>query len=116
MNSKRKGSAGERELCEYLTAAGYPAHRNEQRYTGGNGNPDVDAEGLEALHIECKRVEKLNVIEAMHQSERDAAGRIPVVMHRRNREPWYITMRLSDFLAGGGAIDGKQQKEADRSA
>ena len=65
MNSKRKGSAGERELCEYLTAAGFPAHRNEQRYTGGKGNPDIDAEGLEQLHIEVKRVEKLSVQEAV---------------------------------------------------
>ena len=108
MNSKRKGSAGERELCEFLTAAGHPARRNEQRYTGGKGNPDVSAEGRETQHIECKRVEHLNVSEAMKQAERDADGKIPVVMHRRNREPWYITMRLSDFLAGGGAADGGQ--------
>lgn len=98
MNSKRKGSAGERELCEYLTAAGFPAHRNEQRYTGGKGNPDIDAEGLEQLHIECKRVEKLNISAAMQQAEADAENRTPVVIHRRNREPWLITMRLQDYL------------------
>lgn len=98
MNSKAKGSAGERELCEYLTEAGHPAHRNDQRYTGGRGNPDIDAEGLENLHIECKRVEHLNIAEAMRQAERDAVNRTPVVIHRRNRQPWYITMRLSDYL------------------
>lgn len=101
MNSKAKGSRGENELCEYLTAAGYPAHRNDQRYIGGNGNPDISAQGLEHLHIECKRVEHLNITEAMHQSERDAAGRVPVVVHRRNREPWLITLKLADYLAGG---------------
>lgn len=100
MNVKRKGSAGERELCEYLTAAGFPAHRNEQRYQGGYNNPDISAEGLEALHIECKRVEKLNVNEAMRQAAADAAGKTPVVMHRRNREQWLITLRLDDFLKG----------------
>ena len=100
MNGKRKGRAGERELCEYLTAAGFPAHRNEQRYTGGRDNPDIDAEGLEQLHIECKRVEKLNVSAAMKQAEADAVNRTPVVIHRRNREPWLITMRLQDFLRG----------------
>lgn len=106
MNSKRKGSAGERELCEYLTAAGFPAHRNDQMYTGGNNNPDVSAEGLESLHIECKRVEKLNVNEAMRQAAADAAGKIPVVMHRRNREAWLITLRLDDYLKGA-AIHGE---------
>lgn len=98
MNSKRKGSAGERELCEYLTAEGFPAHRNEQRYTGGKGNPDIDAEGLEQLHIEVKRCEKLNVSAAMQQAQADAVNRIPVVAHRRSREKWLITMQLQDFL------------------
>ena len=96
MNSKRKGSAGECELCEYLTAAGFPAHRNDQRFTGGKRNPDIDAEGLERFHIEVKRVEKLNISAAMHQAEQDAVNRTPVVIHRRNREPWLITMKLSD--------------------
>ena len=108
MNSKRKGSAGERELCEYLTAAGYPARRNEQRYIGGFNNPDVSAEGLEQLHIECKRVEKLNINEAMRQAIADSAEKTPVVMHRRNREQWLITMRLDDYLKGG-AINGSEK-------
>lgn len=103
MNSKRKGSAGERELCEILTGAGYPAHRNDQQYTGGKGNPDIDAQGLERFHIEVKRVEKLNISAAMQQAERDAENRTPVVIHRRNREQWLITMKLSDFLQKGGA-------------
>ena len=98
MNSKAKGTRGENELCAYLTGAGYPAHRNDQRYTGGFNNPDVEARGLERLHIECKRCEKLNISEAMRQAERDAAGRIPVVIHRRNREPWLITLKLADYL------------------
>ena len=98
MNSKAKGTRGENELREYLTAAGYPCHRNDQRYTGGYNNPDITAEGLEHLHIECKRVEKLNITEAMQQAQRDAAGRIPCVIHRKNREQWLITMRLQDYL------------------
>ena len=98
MNSKRKGTRGETELRDYLTAMGFPAHRNDQRFKGGKDNPDVAAEGLEAFHIECKRCERLSLGVAMAQSERDAAGRIPVVMHRRNRQPWYITMGLKDFL------------------
>ena len=104
MNSKRKGSAGERELCEYLTAAGFPAHRNDQRFTGGRGNPDIDAEGLEGFHIEVKRVERLNVSEAMRQAERDAVNRKPVVVHRRNREGWLVTMKLSDLIDGMGRL------------
>lgn len=99
MNGKRKGSAGEREFANLLKEYGFPAHRNEQRFTGGAGNPDVSADGLENYHFEVKRVEKLNIAEAMHQAERDASeGIIPVVAHRRNREAWLITMRFSDWV------------------
>ena len=97
-NPKAKGSAGERELVAILTAAGYPAHRNNQRDVGGYDNPDVSAEGLEGYHFEVKRVERLNVGEAMAQAERDAAGRVPIVAHRRNRQPWLVTLHLTDWL------------------
>ena len=51
------------------------------------------------LHIEVKRVEKLNVPEAVHQAEKDAAaGTLPMVAHRRNREKWLLTMPLSVFI------------------
>lgn len=97
-NPKAKGSAGERELAAILTAAGYPAHRNDQREGGGFDNPDVSAEGLEAWHVEVKRVERLNIGEAMQQAERDAAGKNPIVAHRKNRQPWLVTMHLTDWL------------------
>lgn len=60
MNSKRKGTRGENELARWLTAHGFPAKRNEQCYTGGRGNPDVTADGLESDRFEVKRVERLN--------------------------------------------------------
>ncbi len=56
--------------------------------------------GLERFHFEVKRVERLNVPAAMQQAERDADGRIPAVVHRRNRAPWLITMHLEDWIKG----------------
>ena len=100
MNSKRKGSNAERELAAFLTAMGHPAHRNDQRFRGGYDNADVVAEGLEQYHFEVKRTERLNLGEAMRQAEADCAGKIPVVAHRRNRQPWLVTLRLDDWLKG----------------
>lgn len=57
--------------------------------------------GLPGYHLEIKRVERLNVPEAMRQSIRDSekfGDGIPLLLHRRNREDWLCTMRLSDFL------------------
>ena len=100
MNAKRKGSGGERELAEILRRSGIRAYRNDQIYRSGHNNPDVMAEVNNIpLHIEVKRVEKLNVSEAVNQAVRDAAkGALPVVAHRRNREQWLITMPLLNVL------------------
>lgn len=96
INSKRKGSQGERELASILRDRGYEARRGEQ-YCGHNGDPDVI--GIPGIHIECKRVERLNIDAAFEQSARDAKdGETPVVIHRRNRKPWMCTLLLDDFL------------------
>lgn len=94
--SREKGKAGERELSHVLTQHGYPSRRGQQ-YCGGDGSPDVI--GLEGIHIECKRVERLNLQEAMDQSRRDAKdGEIPAVFHRKNYCDWMVTMRLDDWI------------------
>lgn len=96
MNSRNKGAAGERELANILKGYGYDTRRGQQ-YCGANG--DADVVGIPGMHIECKRVEKLNLDAAMDQSERDAKeGEIPVVIHRKNRKRWKITLYLDDFI------------------
>ena len=51
------------------------------------------------VHIECKRVERLNIYDAIEQSKNDARdGENPVVMHRRNRKEWLVTMPLDDWM------------------
>lgn len=100
MNVKRKGTGGENELAAILRDAGIRAYRNDQIYRGGKGNPDVSAEVCgQKLHIEVKRVEKLNVPEAVKQAITDAAeGSLPIVAHRRNREQWLVTIPLLSLL------------------
>ena len=99
MNSKAKGSAGERELCAILAEAG-AAQRNDQRYVGGVDNPDISFQmGANLFHVECKRAEKFNAYAAMDQAQRDANGHaVPIVAHRRNRRPWLVVLTLEDFL------------------
>lgn len=96
MNSRRKGKGGELELAAILREHGYDAHRGQQ-YRGGGDSPDVT--GLPGVHIECKRVERLDLDAAFEQATRDAApGEVPAVFHRRNGKPWKVTVSLEDFL------------------
>lgn len=105
INSKQKGKYGELELAHILKKYGYDARRSVQ-YSGANG--DADVVGLDGIHIECKRVERLNIDSAMEQSIRDAReGEMPVVMHRKNRKGWLVTMTLDDFMKMKGEADGK---------
>jgi Holliday junction resolvase len=95
-NSRTKGKVGELELAHELEKYGYKTRRGQQ-FKGGGDSPDVV--GIEGLHIECKRVERLNLESAMQQSIGDCAkGEIPVVIHRQNRTKWKVTMRLEDFM------------------
>lgn len=95
-NSRQKGAAGERELSQILREYGYNCRRGQQ-YSGASG--DADVIGLEGIHIECKRVERLNIEDAMAQAKRDAReDELPAVFHRKNHHGWLVTMPLPDWI------------------
>ena len=96
MNSREKGKRGERELASILRELGYDTRRGQQ-FSGANG--DADVVGLPGIHIEVKRVEHLNIDDAMDQSTRDARdGETPIVAHRKNNTRWKVTMWLDDWV------------------
>lgn len=103
--SQRKGAAGEQELAQHLRRAGYSVSWGGNRTFGKV--PDVY--GLPGVHIECKRVEQLNIARAVEQAAADASrfqDGAPTVFHRRNNSPWLVTMQLPDWLRlYGAALD-----------
>lgn len=95
--SQRKGADGERELASELRKYGYEIRRGGSLSFG----TVPDLVGLPGVHIECKRVEKLNVPAAMQQSIADSErfnDGVPALFHRRNRQQWLVTMRLTDWM------------------
>lgn len=94
--ARNKGAVAERELANLLRDMyGYPTHRGKVFY----GESDVV--GLDGIHIEAKRVERLNIHQAMVQAIIEAQKRqdgLPAVFHRRNRGEWLVTMRLTDWI------------------
>jgi len=95
--SRDKGKRGERELAGVLRDYGYDCRRGQQ-FCGANG--DADVVGLPGIHIECKRVERLDLYGAVGQAVRDAKEEeLPVVMHRKNNCEWLVTMPLEEWIS-----------------
>ena len=94
-NSRAKGARGERELANLLKSYGYNTRRGQQ-FSGLEGE---DVVGLPGIHIECKRIERLNIYDAISQATRDSKeNQIPVVFHRKNNCKWLVTMEFDEFM------------------
>ncbi len=94
--SREKGKRGERELAGILKSYGYSCHRGVQ-YQGGPDSPDVV--GLPGIHIEVKRVERLNIENAVDQAVYDSGDdELACVFHRKNNRKWNVTMPLEDWM------------------
>lgn len=95
INSRDKGAVGERELAAEFNRLFNTAARRGQQFSGIEGE---DVVGLPGVHVESKRVEKLNIHNAIDQAIRDSKGlKVPAVFHRKNRAPWLVTVRLDDL-------------------
>ena len=105
--SQKKGRAGELELADLLNSMGYTTVRAGKCSSYGQ---EADVTGLRGVHVECKRVERLNLEAAMRQSIEDAEkfhdGR-PAVFHRRNGKGWLVTMPIWDWARMYGAAIGQ---------
>lgn len=99
INSKQKGARGERELSRKLQEFGYITRRSVQ-YNGKVDEGQADIVGLPYIHVEVKRVERLNIYDAIEQAKRDSkkSDNLPAVFHRKNNCEWLVTMRLEDWL------------------
>ena len=101
INSKKKGARAERKRAELCREHGHGRGRRTAQFCGNTGEAS-DCVGLEGIHQECKAVERLNIVEAMNQAVRDSTkegeGNLPIVAHKRNRTPWYVTMLAEDWF------------------
>lgn len=97
-NSKQKGKRGELELSHKLKEYGFDTRRTVQ-YCGKAEEGQADVVGLPGIHIEAKRVEKLNIYDAISQAKADTKNDdLPTVFHRKNRCEWLVTMTLEDWM------------------
>ncbi len=100
VNSRQKGKRVERLWRDQLREAGFLKAFRGQQYCGAAGDADVVCPELPTIHFEVKGVQNLNVLAAMKQAIADSAksGRTPTVAHKKNGEPWLVTMLAADWL------------------
>lgn len=91
---RRKGAVAEREVASVLADMGIHATRAARN--GVQRAEDI-RHSLPMCHIEVKRTERLRLHEAMRQAVDAAGGKAPMVVHRRSREEWMVTLRLEDL-------------------
>lgn len=95
ISQRRKGAAGEREVCSQISEAyGRIAQRNLNQTR--EGGVDIN---LAPYGIEVKRRKRMAFYEWIHQAERacgDAAT--PVVVARADGEKWVAIISLDVFL------------------
>ena len=96
LRSRNKGKRGEREAAAELRRLFGADARRGRQYCGGDESPDV-ATDIDDVHFEVKRCESLRLYEALAQAIADAGDKIPVVLHRQNRQPWVAIVRLEDL-------------------
>ena len=108
---KEKGARYERDLAAWLNEKVYGrecAFRAPLSGGGGGANERMtggaDLVGTPLIHVEAKRVERLNFLDAMAQAERSlersGGSEVPVVINRRNRQTMddsLVVMRLKDW-------------------
>ncbi len=112
--SRAKGCRGELEASKVWAHVMGGKARRGQQFAGGTDSPDVISD-YPGIHLEVKRTERGNPYDWLAQARRDARGKCPVVLHRRNNQPWLLIMELSDapkFLLEAGA--GPQAEEVGR--
>lgn len=92
-SQRERGKRGERDAAAALSAAlGISARRGVQ-YQGGEDSPDI-ATSIAGVHWEVKFVEREQVRSWMAQATDDAGDQVPVVVHRKSRAPWLVTVPL----------------------
>jgi len=99
VDSRKKGIRGELAWRDWLHEnLDLHARRGFGQSYGGSCRPDVET-SINGLHFEVKCVESLNLHKAYVQALRDAKpGHIPIVVHKKIRQPWMITIKADDIF------------------
>jgi len=109
MNSRQKGKRIEREAAQLLRDCGFASACRGAQHSGSPDSPDV--KGVPGWHIEVKGCERLNLGAACQQAIGDSGGQDWMILHKKNRGDWKVTLDAKKFLDVLAAIRGNTPVE-----
>lgn len=92
-SQRNKGKRGERDAAKAVSVAFGVRSRRGVQYQGGPQSADIQVD-IPGIHWEVKFVEKEAVRAWVKQAIEDAGSKVPVVLHRKSRAPWLVTLPL----------------------
>ena len=105
-NSRQKGKRGELDAAESLRRLFCWTARRTQQFRGTSDSSDVEVAETPEAFWEVKREERLNVFKALATAVAEAGGKLPVLMHRKNKTEWLVTVRLADLARLSEVVRG----------
>ena len=103
INSRTKGKVAELEVVNLFKNAGYNDSHRSQQFKGTKESADIIIPRLDKIYqFEVKRREQIGKLDEWLQKTDKEAGeeKVPIVIHRRNGEPWKVTLLLTDWITG----------------
>lgn len=100
MNSKQKGSRGERDFRSFVQKHGFGDTKRTGHLQNQTGSqiPDVTCDSL-PVHFEVKRTEKCQPRAFLAQACEDCRkGSLPIVAWKANHQPWTAILLAEDLL------------------
>jgi hypothetical protein len=99
---RRKGATGEREVAGIFGRFGFDLAKR----SGDAGQRDGDLDHVGNFYVEVRRRETLEILAWL----REVAGECPpgligLLVFRRSRMPWHVSLPLGPFLALVGDVD-----------
>lgn len=92
-SQREKGKRGERAAAKAVSSALRVGARRGVQYKGGPASADIEV-AVDGVHWEVKFVERESIRAWMRQATADAGDKIPVVLSKRSREPWLVSLPL----------------------
>ena len=97
INSRDKGKRGELEAAKAWEEIFGVEMRRSQQFCG-RSDESAAIIGQPGVSFEVKRVARINVQRIVAKAVEDAAaGRVAVVLHRGDHQPWLVSLQLEDL-------------------